>query len=403
LLIAASSAHAALHLQEELRGGSCCEDFGGSVAVSGSGETLLVGAPDFERGRGAVWIYRWSGQRWKRAGRVIGGAQEYLGANVAASSEGNVAMASSSPIDEHPSVWLFVNEKGDKWVGQQIKVPEEIVGAGPDFRGGIALSADGSTALVSGHLSPTEGAVWAFTRSGTRWTQLGQVLTVGSDHGGEPQDFGWSGALSGDGGVALISDHGSVCPEPSPNCRLVSGSAWTFRWTGATWTQVGSPVTASREFEQVALTTTGEGALLSEPSWPGEGESHGLVRALSRTDAEAGWETPGQELLGPGEPREELGSGISLAGEGDTALIKSERTPNHPKGVIEVYQDDPVSGWGQLEALELPEGFKTSEHTTLAMSDDGSAAVVGVPEATADPKFRPHGYALVYSTAAAAN
>ena len=48
-----------------------------------------------------------------------------------------------------------------------------------DFGGGVALSADGSTALIGGWNDGQEyGAAWVFTRSGSTWTQQGPKITA---------------------------------------------------------------------------------------------------------------------------------------------------------------------------------------------------------------------------------
>ena len=65
------------------------------------------------------------------------------------------------------------------------------------------LSADGNTALIGGLTdNGGVGAAWAFTRSGTTWTQQGAKLT-GSGESGDGE-FGRRVALSADGNTALI-------------------------------------------------------------------------------------------------------------------------------------------------------------------------------------------------------
>jgi hypothetical protein len=68
----------------------------------------------------------------------------------------------------------------------------------------VALSADGSTALIGGpEHARTLGAAWVFTRSGFAWTQQGKMLSVGVDRYADDR-FGDSVALSRDGDLALI-------------------------------------------------------------------------------------------------------------------------------------------------------------------------------------------------------
>src|SRR4029077_13721541 len=85
----------------------------------------------------------------------------------------------------------------------------ELTGTGASARSmanlgeGVAVSADGNTALVGG---PGDGLgpAWVFTRSGSTWTQQGPKLTPGEVTGELRVRFGTSVALSADGNTALI-------------------------------------------------------------------------------------------------------------------------------------------------------------------------------------------------------
>jgi hypothetical protein len=71
----------------------------------------------------------------------------------------------------------------------------------------VALSGDGSTALIGGKEDNVgAGATWVFTRSGDTWSQQGAKL-IGTGATGNA-DQGASVALSGDGRTALIGGPG---------------------------------------------------------------------------------------------------------------------------------------------------------------------------------------------------
>ena len=77
----------------------------------------------------------------------------------------------------------------------------------PAFGVSVALSGDGDTALVGGPGDNGRvGAAWVFTRSGSSWTQQGPKL-LASDEVGEGH-FGGKVALSADGTTALIGGRG---------------------------------------------------------------------------------------------------------------------------------------------------------------------------------------------------
>src|SRR5208283_3546293 len=96
---------------------------GSSVALSGDGNTAIVGGPYDNMNSGALWVYTRNGDVWtQQSSKLI----------------------------------------GDGAVGQ----------AAQGFS--VALSADGNTAIVGGpHDNSYTGAVWVYTRSGDVWTQQG--------------------------------------------------------------------------------------------------------------------------------------------------------------------------------------------------------------------------------------
>ena len=100
---------------------------------------------------------------------------------------------------------------GSKWTeqGAPLDRDEEVNGEfGGELGYSAALSSDGDTALLGGRVDNSfHGAAWAFTRSGSMWTQDGAKLT-GSEETADREEFGWSVALSvhgehGSGGLAV--------------------------------------------------------------------------------------------------------------------------------------------------------------------------------------------------------
>src|SRR5579875_1832399 len=103
-------------------------------------------------------------------------------------------------------------QQGSKLVGTG------YIGGNPVQEGySVAISADGSTALVGGYKdNGNTGAAWVFTRDNVgNWTQQGNKLVSG-DTGAA---FGSSVALSSNGNIAIIGgflDNGNI------------GAAWIF-------------------------------------------------------------------------------------------------------------------------------------------------------------------------------
>ena len=136
----------------------------------------------------------------------------------------------------------------------------------------VALSSDGSTAIVGGPSEGSGGAAWVFTRSGGVWTQQGGKL-FGTGAVGNA-DQGYSVALSADGNTAVV---GGPCDSNGGGCLgsvSVSGgvgAAWVYTRSGGAWTQLGSKLVgagATGNAEQgysVALSGDGNTAFLGGP------------------------------------------------------------------------------------------------------------------------------------------
>ena len=300
---------------------------GRSVALSGDGNTALIGGPSDNGDSGAVWVFIRIGAEWKQQGTklvgsgAIGPAQQ--GSSVALSSDGNTAIVSGGSDDAGMgAAWVFTRMDG-VWTQQGTK----LVGSGA-IRGAseglsaVALSGDGNTALAGANGDNFfTGAAWVFTRAGGIWTQQGDKL-VGSDAVGQP-GLGTSVALSRDGNTALAggyADNGGV------------GAAWVFTRAGDVWTQQGEKLVGSGAANpawqglSVALSRDGNSALIGGPF-----DTNGnLGAAWVFTRAGNVWTQQGEKLVGTGVVGYATqGISVALSGNGSTALVGGYDDNNH--------------------------------------------------------------------------
>jgi hypothetical protein len=311
--------------------------FGASVALSGDGNTAIVGSPRERRPcatgpacafQGAAWVFFRNGTNWVTQAVLLGGAKEAAGARfgraVALSADGNTALI-GAPADQGSTgaVWVFTRSEG-KWTQQGPKlIASGELGPGR-FGYALALSADGNAALIG---APGDagyvGATWSFTRSGTSWIQ-GQKLEVIGEVG--PAHFGSSVALSSGAETALVGgfrDNGN------------RGAVWPFARSGTSWAP-GQKLTGVGEKGgnwfgySVALSGAGGFALVGGPS--GAEKSSGVGMAWGFTRNAGSWgalpqiirppaETPPPET--PSKPR--FGHSVALSGDGKIALIGGPR------------------------------------------------------------------------------
>ena len=353
---------------------------GYSLALSGDGNTALIGGP-YDNAGGAAWVFTRSGSTWTQQGPKLTGfdadGNAGFGQSVALSSDGNTALI-GGPGDQlvGGAAWLFTRS-GSTWTQQGPK----LIGAGYDGNAqqgtSVALSGDGKTALIGGpHDDRDLGATWVFTRSGSSWTQQGSKL-VGSPPGTNSLQ-GWSVALSGDGNTALIGGINYIG----------GGAAWIFTRAGSAWSQAGSqllptPRAGTTLFgRDVALSADGNTALIGAPgarTYTGAGfvfVPYNGNRSLWVQQA---------ELVGAG-PYTEQGWGVGLSADGNTALIGGPGGGGLGSDGAYLYTRAPATplkppSWSQQGSKLVGSGatIQPSQGWSVALSGDASTALIGGP------------------------
>jgi uncharacterized protein (TIGR03437 family) len=314
------------------------------------------------------------------------------GTSVALSGDGNTVLI-GGPGDNSTvgAVWVFVNSGGGVWSPQGSKLaPTDYTGTLPQFGYSVALSSDGNTALIGGYTNNYSfGSAWVYTRSGTVWTE--QAMLTGTGAQGSYPFQGFAVALSSDGNTALIG---------GPYDNSAAGAAWIFTRSGTIWTQQGDKLVgsgASGSSEQgsaVALSSDGNTALIGGPY---DNSSNGAAWIFTRSNG--AWNQQGQKLVGTGgNELTEQGWSVALSGDGATALIGGPFDgPNgfavfarpsgfRPRGfgfstgAVWIFT---LSGgsWSQQGSKLVGAGFSGSpaQGYSAALSSDGNMALSGGP------------------------
>ncbi|HEV2980972.1 MAG TPA: hypothetical protein VGX51_06040 [Solirubrobacteraceae bacterium] len=225
-------------------------EFGFSVALSADGNTALIGGPFDGHLEGAAWVFTRTGSVWAQQGSKLTGAckaeqgsegfRGAFGSGVALSGDGNTALIGQpwcgvfncvGPHCQYVGRAYAFARSGSVWAQQGKSFTSRVEGFGegdtPGFAASMRLSADGNTALIAepgtcyeGFLC-VPGQAWEFARSGETWTQQGEAITGSGEVEGEYNSvrFGESVALSTDAKTALIGG-------PGDNERI--GAAWVF-------------------------------------------------------------------------------------------------------------------------------------------------------------------------------
>jgi uncharacterized protein (TIGR03437 family) len=199
---------------------------GFSVALSGDGNTALIGGPGDNLFTGTVWIFTRSAGVWAQQGqKLIGtgsGAAPHQGQSVAVSADGNTALVGAYFDGQGPgAAWVFTRS-GGVWSQEGNKLRGTGATGNAQQGTSVSLSADGNTAILGG---PDDnpggayatGAAWVFSRTGGGWMQRGSKL-VGADASVATPWLGRSAAISGDATTAILGG-----PQDFP-----TGAAWVF-------------------------------------------------------------------------------------------------------------------------------------------------------------------------------
>lgn len=286
---------------------------------------------------------------------------DLFGVTVALSADGHTALV-GAPGRTVGAAYVFV-EQGSKWTEQQ-EIDSPAGSAGDTYGLSVALSADGSTALVG---APTGGAdqagiVYAYARQGSRYVLNGQLTP--SD-GAFSDEFGASVSLSGIGNVALIG---------APIHNGYQGAAYVFVHGAHSWSQ-------QREFQNPGVAGSAYGISVSEApdglagvvGAPLGNDVQGAAYVVSELNGSQ------QELVASDASEGAFfGVTVSMNALGTRALVGSP-TANLGDGAAYVF-DAAKAGWTQSQELvQNNPGCCDQFGYAVALDYLGTVAVIGSP------------------------
>jgi len=290
---------------------------GYSVSLSADGNTALVGGASDNASFGAAWVWTRSGGVWTQQGAKLVGSGAVLharqGVSVALSGDGNTAIVGGYGDDSNSgAAWVWIRS-GGVWSQQGPKLFGSGAVGNAQQGASVALSGDGNTAVVGGfNDNGNAGAAWIWTRSGGVWTQQGNKL-VSSD-GTAFARQGLSVSLSADGNTAVVGgdqDNGGF------------GAAWIWTRSGAVWTRqsaklVGSgAVGTAHQGSSVSLSADGNAAIVG-----GSHDNNTAGAAWVWTRSGAIWSQQSTKLVGSGAAGQAgQGASVWLSGDGNTVMV----------------------------------------------------------------------------------
>ncbi|MFV8751447.1 hypothetical protein ACNOYE_12960 [Nannocystaceae bacterium ST9] len=233
------------------------DQFGTSVALSGDGSVLAVGAPQEDSGAdseldtgamadesaqeaGAVYVFRWSTTTWEQRAYLKASnssANDRFGTSVALSHDGNT-LAIGAPQedgDDEETGAVYVQRYDlNAYAWEQVAhVKATDAAAHDDFGSAVQLSDDGQLLAVGAHgVEGDEGAVYVHRRTDSNaWEQLTYVKAPNAEGGDR---FGCSVALSSDGNTLAVgadledSSANEIGGDPSNDWATDAGAVYLY-------------------------------------------------------------------------------------------------------------------------------------------------------------------------------
>jgi hypothetical protein len=351
--------------------GAAGDYFGWSVSISG--DLAIVGAyDDDDKGSdsGSAYIFRWDGTSWVQQQKLTasdGNAGDYFGYSVSIS--GDYAIIGAEDDDDKGSnsgsAYIF-RWDGTSWV-QQAKLFASDGAVDDHF--GISVSISGNLAIVGAYDDDDKGidsgSAYIFKRDGETWSQQKKLTAV---DGAAYDYFGWSVSIGGD--YAIV---GAIYDDDR---GTNSGSAYIFRWDGASWVQQAKLLASDGAIEDYfgySVSISGDYAIVGARGDDDKGIDSGSAYIFKRDGAS--WVQQQKLTAADGASYDYFGFSVSISG--DLAIVGAYRDDDKgtDSGSAYIFRWDGTS-WVQQAKLTAADGA-SDDYFGWSVSISGDYAIVG--------------------------
>lgn len=284
------------------------------------------------------------------------------------------------------------NQQHPNLVAQQTKLIAPDRENGDLFGNAVALSKDGTTAIIGATSDDTSintdgGSAYVFVRSGSDWIFQAKLVSVDITAG---DLFGEGVALSSDGSTAFIGAWGKTYGSFDNY-----GSAYIFVRSGNIWTQqarfdAGQPITGRQFGHFVALSDDGNTAVtINGP------------KAFIFVRTQNSWSSP--TILTFDDP-DWINNGIfrvAISGDGNTLFLSGsgdDTPPTTNNGAVYVFIRNGTTWTQQAKLLASDRVSEDRFGSVLAANRDGNTLLVGTPRKSS-PGYTLNGTAYIFKRA----
>lgn len=347
------------------------ERFGAAVALAG--DQAIVGATDGTDGEsGAAYVFtRDTDETWRESQTLTASdasGNDDFGIAIALSGDGDTALigALGAEVDGVSSgaAYVFTHD-GDSW-SETKKLSASDPTDGDAFGNfeAVALDRDGTTALVGDGLKQDAsgdpvGAAYVFQRDDGAWTEVAELTA--EDEADTTDLFGTAVALDDAGTTAVV---GATFDDVDLN----EGAVYVFADDGSEWTRT-TRLTASDGHRLDSLgfpvTLSGNGTALLAGARHDDDKGTDAGSAYLFTQDSGAWTEPEKFTASDPEPTDEYGSGLAIsAGTGFVGAAGDDNDNGTSAGAVYVYDDLITDVVPSLEIGDL-RPVQTVEATTL--------------------------------------
>jgi hypothetical protein len=398
---------------------------------------------------GAVYVFDgdglggWSQQAYIKASNT--GVGDHFGEELALSGDGNTLVVgtwdedsgatgidgdgSDNSADGAGAVYVFARDGANTWV-QQAYLKASNTDADDAFGRSVAISADGNLLVVAAHQEasgateidgdqadntrPWAGAVYAYTRDETGiWSQTAYMKPSFSDMG---YQFGWDIALSGDGStlaVGVLDSSGAtgINGDQTDQSATLAGAVRIFvQDGGGTWSEqayLKASNTDEGDFFGSGLALAADGGLLAvgailedstatgvngDQSSDIGGSNSGAAYVFAR-GTNGVWVQQAYLKASNTHPIDEFGQSVAMSVDGRVLAISApdengratgvngdqrDIRPSGGAGAVYVFTRDSRNGWQQEAYVKATNtGDIDKFGIAVAVSGDGHFLAVG--------------------------
>ena len=381
-----------LQLGVDIDGEASGDGSGGSVSLSANGETVAIGATfndgnGYDSGHTRVFKWNQSTNTWEQMGNDMDGeaSGDYSGGSVSLSGNGETVAIGARRNDGNGS--FSGHTRAFKW-NQSTNTWEQMGNdmdgeeSGDESGGSVSLSANGETVAIGATFNDGNGNISGHTRvfkwnqSTNTWQQMGNDMDgEASGHGS-----GQSVSLSGNGETVAIKadwyDDGAY-----------SGHIRTrvFKWNQSTntWQQMGNDMDgeASGDYsgQSVSLSANGETVAIGADWYDGNGSFSGHTRVFKWNQSTYTWQQMGNDMDGEAS-FDWSGGSVSLSGNGETVAIGAVGNDGngYESGHTRVFKwNQSTNTWQQIGNDMDGEASGDYSGGSVSLSGNGETVAIG--------------------------